>query len=91
MNNVHESRLTSIWYRIPGEVMVMLLGVAMIAMALTLFHLGVRGARRPIATVLMAMTMGVVMTLVADLDRPARGFIQVPVQPLIDAAESLPR
>ncbi|GGJ24649.1 hypothetical protein GCM10011320_34920 [Neoroseomonas lacus] len=91
MNNVHESRITAIRYRIPGEVMVMLFGVAMMAMALTGFHSGVRGARRPVATVLMAMTVGVVMTLVADLDRPARGFIKVPVQPLIDAASGMPR
>ncbi len=91
MNNVHESRLTAIRYRIPGEVMMMLLGVAMVAMALTGFHSGVRGARRPVATLLMATTVGVVMTLVADLDRPARGFIQVPVQPLIDTANALPR
>lgn len=91
MNNIHESRLAAIRYRIPGEVMMMLLGVAMVAMALTGYHSGVRGARRPVATLLMAMTVGVVMTLVADLDRPARGFIQVPVQPLIDAASALPR
>lgn len=91
MNNVHESRLTVIRYRIPGEVMMMLLGVAMVAMALTGYHSGARGARRPVATLLMATTVGVVMTLVADLDRPARGFIQVPVQPLIDAASALPR
>ena len=91
MNNVHESRLTAIRYRIPGEVIMMLLGVAMVAMALTGFHSGVRGARRPVATLLMATTVGVVMTLVADLDRPARGFIQVPVQPLIDTANALPR
>jgi hypothetical protein len=69
--------------------MVLLLGVAMVAMALTGYHSGVRGARWPIATLLMAMTVGIVMTLVADLDRPARGFIKVPVQPLIDVVRGL--
>lgn len=91
LNNIHESRLTAIRYRIPGEIMLMLLGVAMVAMALTGYHSGVRGARRPIATLLMATTVGVVLTLVADLDRPARGFIQVPAQPLVDTALALPR
>ena len=91
MNNIHESRLSAIRFRIPGEVMVLLLGVAMIAMALTGYHSGVRGARRPVATMLMAMTVGIVMTLVADLDRPARGFIKVPVQPLIDVAQGMSR
>lgn len=91
LNNIHESRLAAIRYRIPGEVMALLLGVAMIAMALTGYHSGVRGARRPMATMLMALTVGVVMTLVTDLDRPARGFITVPVQPLIEAAATIPR
>jgi hypothetical protein len=91
MNNIHESRLSAIRFRIPAEVMVLLLGVAIVAMALTGYHSGVRGARRPMATILTAMTVAIVMTLVVDLDRPARGFIQVPVQPLVDAARALPR
>lgn len=91
MNNIHESRVSALRFRIPGEVMVLLLGVAMIAMALTGYHSGVRGSRRPIATMLMAMTVGVVMTLVTDLDRPARGFIEVPVQPLVDVARGMAR
>jgi hypothetical protein len=32
-----------------------------------------------------------VMILIADLDRPHRGLIEVPVQPLLDAAAGIPR
>jgi hypothetical protein len=32
----------------------------------------------------------VLIMLVVDLDRPSRGLIIVPVQPLIDAAQAIP-
>lgn len=91
VSNVHESRITAMRNRIPGEVPAMLIGVAAVAMLLAGYHAGVRGARVPVATILMSAIVGVVMVMVADLDRPARGFIQVPVQSLIDAARSIPR
>ncbi|WP_027132954.1 bestrophin-like domain [Geminicoccus roseus] len=90
VNNIHERRVTALRYGIPREVMAILLGVALVALLLIGYHSGAQGVRRPVATLLMAATVGVVMTLVADLDRPARGFIQVPVQPLIDARDAIP-
>jgi hypothetical protein len=36
------------------------------------------------------MTIASVIMLVIDLDRPARGVIQVTVQPLIDAQQRIP-
>lgn len=38
---------------------------------------------------IMSLTVAVVIMLVVDLDRPARGLIQVPVQPLADAAQGI--
>lgn len=90
VNNIHERRVTALRYGIPREVVAILLGVALVAMLLIGYHSGMQGVKRPVVTLLMAATVGVVMTLVADLDRPARGFIQVPVQPLIDAGEAIP-
>jgi hypothetical protein len=37
----------------------------------------------------MAFTVAMVMTLIIDLDRPHRGLILVPVQPLLDAAAGI--
>jgi hypothetical protein len=42
-----------------------------------------------VATLLMSLTIAVVIMLVIDLDRPARGLIQVPVQALIDAQQGI--
>ena len=41
------------------------------------------------ATLIMSLTIAVVIMLVIDLDRPARGFIQVRVQARIDAQQSI--
>lgn len=89
MNNIHERRLTALRYHVPGAVMVMLIGVAMVAMGFTGYQAGVTEAHRRVATLTMALTVAMVIMLVVDLDRPARGLIQVPVQALVDAAQSI--
>jgi len=90
MNNIHESRLAALRYQVPAEVMFMLMGVAMMAMALTGYHAGARGTRGRIATLMMSVMVAVVIMLIVDLDRPARGFINVSVQPLADVAQGIP-
>ena len=90
MNNIHERRLTALRYHIPGAVMSLLIVVAMVATGFTGYHAGARGSRGRVATFIMSLTIAVVILLVVDLDRPARGLIQVPVQPLIDAQQAIP-
>ncbi len=91
MNNIHERRLTAMRNHVPSPVMVMLVGLAMVAMGYTGFHAGRAGVRVSVSTLVMSVAVAVVIMLVIDLDRPTRGFITVSVQPLIDAAQGLPR
>jgi hypothetical protein len=91
MNNLHESRLTALRYQVPAEVMFMLMGVAMAAMVLTGYHAGARGTRGRIAASMMSLMVAAVIMLIVDLDRPARGLINVSVQPLVDAAQGIPQ
>ena len=90
MNNIHESRLTALRYRVPGAVIFLLVLVAMVATGFTGYYAGARGTHGRMATILMSLTIAVVIMLVVDLDRPERGLIQVPVQPLIDAQQGIP-
>ena len=90
MNNIHESRLTALRYRVPGAVMFLLVLVAMVATGFTGYYAGARGTHGRMATILMSLTIAVVIMLVVDLDRPERGLIQVPAQPLIDAQQGIP-
>jgi hypothetical protein len=39
----------------------------------------------------MSITVMLLIMLIVDLDRPYRGAIQVPVQPLVDAVQGIPQ
>ena len=91
MNNIHESRLTALRYHVPAEVLLMLVGVAMVAMGFTGYHAGRMETRGRVATLIMSLMVSGVIMLIIDLDRPARGIILVSPQPLIDAAQGIPQ
>lgn len=91
MNNVHERRLTGLRNQVPPEVMGILIGVSMMAMGFTGFQGSVSGARRRTTNLFIAATLAVLIMLVVDLDRPSRGLTLVPVQPLIETLQGLPR
>ena len=90
MNNMHERRLTALRYHIPDEVPFVLIVVAVVAMGFTGYHAGISEVRRHVATLIMSFMVAMVIVVVVDLDQPAHGFVRVPVQPLIDAAQGIP-
>jgi hypothetical protein len=67
-----------------------MIDVAMMALGITGYHAGMTESQRHMATQIMSLTVAVVIMLVVDLDRPARGLIQVPVQALLDAERGIP-
>jgi len=90
MNTLHERRVTALRYHVPGVVTAILVGIAMIAMGFTGFHGDTSSGGRHVVVTLMALMVAVVLMLIVDLDRPARGMILVPAPPLLDAAQSMP-
>lgn len=91
VNNVHERRLSSVLYHVPPIIMVTLVGVAMVAMGFTGLQIGLAGASRPIPTLLMSLTIALVISLIADIDRPTRGSVTVPLDALQHAYDGQPR
>lgn len=91
MNNIHERRVTALRNHVPFEVMLILIGVAMVGMGFTGYSAGVAGSHHRSANLILSVTLAVLILLIVDLDRPTRGLIQVPVQALIDAANGIPR
>jgi len=89
MNNIHEKLVTALRCHVPGAVMFILIGVAMVAMGLTGYNAGVAGARQRLPNLIMSFTVAVLILMVVDLDRPNRGLIQVPVQALVDATQGI--
>ena len=89
MTKVQEQRLTSRQYDVPSAILFMTLGVAMVAMGFTGYQSGLTESHLRAATLITAITIAVVIVLVVDLDQPARGFIRVPVQALVDVAKEM--
>jgi hypothetical protein len=90
MNNVHERRLTALRYHVPYAVTFILMGVSMLVIGFTGYHVGITGARRHGSLLMMTLMVTAVIMLIVDLDRPARGLIQVPVTALEDALQGMP-
>jgi hypothetical protein len=89
LTKVQERRLISMHYYVPNAVLLMLLGVAMVAIGFTGYQAGLTPSHLHGGTLIMAVTIAVVIVLVVDLDQPARGFIRVPTQALVDVAKDI--
>src|SRR5262249_53353564 len=89
MSKIQEKRLHAVLYHIPNAVVLMLLGVAMVAIGFTGYHVGLTETKPRLGTLIMAVTVAVVIVGVIDLDQPARGLIRVPVQSLVDVAQEI--
>jgi hypothetical protein len=89
MTKIQEKRLHALLYHIPNAVVLMLIGVAMVAVGFTGYHVGLTETKPRLGTLIMAVTVAVVIVGVIDLDQPARGLIRVPVQSLVDVAKEI--
>ena len=81
---VHATRLAiGVRTRIPLGIWVMLYSLTILGMLSMGYHAGISGSKRSNATWILAVSFGLVITLIASLDRPS-GFIKVTQQPLAD-------
>ncbi len=90
INNIHERRLSALLYHVPRVVMGALIGVAMVAMGFTGYLVGTSGGKRIVSIALMSVTLGGLILLIVDLDRPARGLIVVKPVSLEHVLENYP-
>ena len=89
MTKIQERRLISAQYYVPGAILFMMIGVALIAVGFAGYQSGLTESHLHAGTLIMAVTIAVVLVLVVDLDQPARGLIRVPVQALVDVAKDI--
>lgn len=75
--------------RIPGAYWVTLYIVALLAMAGVGYHLGVAGTTRSPVMLAVAIAFAAVIMVIADLDRPGQGFINVSQEPMVDLRAAL--
>ena len=91
--NTHEKRLTAATRnRIPGSIWLTLYVIAAFAMLTMGSQIGLAKTRRLIQVIPLALVFSALMTLVADLDRPAElGLIKVSQEAMIGLRESMDR
>jgi hypothetical protein len=75
--------------RIPGAYWIVLYMVAILAVAGMGYHGGVAGTSRSPVMLAVAIAFSAVIMVIADLDRPGQGFINVSQQPMVDLREML--
>ena len=77
--------------RIPGAYWAVLYFVAALSLTAVGYHGGVAGASRSPVMLAVAIAFSAVIMVIADLDRPGQGFINVSQQPMVDLREMLAR
>ncbi|MEL7940224.1 hypothetical protein [Pseudomonas delhiensis] len=88
--DLHAKRVTAdVRNRIPGAIWVALLAVAVLSLAAMGYHAGLSRTSRSLAEVAVALTFSIVIGLIADLDRPHEGALQVSQQALMDLRQSM--
>jgi hypothetical protein len=75
--------------RVPGEIWVVLFLLLILAMVMMGYHSGLADSRRSVAVVALVLGFSLVLFLIADLDRPGQGMLQVSQQSMIDLRHSL--
>jgi len=74
---------------VPEVVFILLYLVSIMAMGMVGYGCGLGGRRSLVMAMTTAFLIALVILIVLDLDRPARGLVKVSQQRLIDLQESL--
>jgi len=89
--DLHQSRVTvGLQYRIPRPVwwtVYLLTGLSMLAVG---YQIAMSGTRRLRSTPVLAAALSLVILIIADIDRPSEGLLQVDQQPIADVLQTMP-
>jgi hypothetical protein len=81
----HEERVTAgVYARVPPTILWILIFGSALSLGMLGYSAGLTKKRSPVSAIALVISLGAVLTLAVDLDRPRDGFIQVSQQPLID-------
>jgi hypothetical protein len=87
---LHVKRVTAAVYnRIPAGIWIGLYVILILAMSVVGYYEGMNGTRHTLAVFGMVLAFSTVLTLIADLDRPGRGLLEVNQQSIIDLRKSM--
>jgi hypothetical protein len=89
MIDLQETRLAARGNRVPGVVFALLYGIAGVAIGFSGFVSSLGGSRGRIPVAVMAVLIGSVIGMIADIDRAQSGFITVSQQAMHDVKTTL--
>jgi hypothetical protein len=89
MIDLDSSRITAGRNQIPDSIWIALYLLTMITTAAVGYQFGLAGTRSWVENIFLVLAFTLVIFLIADLDRPQRGFVQVSQQPLLDLLERI--
>ena len=88
--NLHEKRIIAgVHNRVPLPIWIGLYLLLVIAMAVMGYYEGMSGTMRSLAVFGMVIAFSAVLSLIADLDRPGQGLLQVNQQSMLDLQRSM--
>ncbi len=88
--DLHESRIVAgIYSRVPETVLLLLLVGTALSLGMVGYSAGLGLKRGVLSAIVLAITLGAVLTLVVDLDRPRDGFLTVSQQPILDVIKQI--
>ena len=86
----HSQRITAgLYARVPPTILWLLIGGVVLSLGLVGYSAGLTGKHALVIAVILIVTLGTVIALVIDVDRPADGFIETSQQPLINLQQSI--
>jgi hypothetical protein len=86
MSNVLATRVAvAVQARIPTGIWVVLYALIALGMVAVGYQTAIAASRRSWAMVVLALSFSIVITMIAALDDPERGYLPVSQQPLVDA------
>jgi hypothetical protein len=88
--DLHTLRVTAaVRSRIPVTIWICLYAVAAVTLGAMGYHSGLTKARRSLASLAFMSSFAITMWLIADLDRPQQGLLNLSQQPMIDLRDSM--
>jgi len=82
---VGEQRVVAgVYARVPQTIVFLLLAGSALSLAMVGYSAGIKGRRSMLSATVLIITLGVVTTLVVDLDRPQEGLLKVSQQALVN-------
>ena len=86
---LHTARVTALQNRIPGAIWLGLYLLAILAMSALGYQEGSASDRRSLASFALVIAFSAVLILIANLDRPGQGLLQVSQQSMIELQKSM--